>query len=114
MTQSFSSSETRCSKLEAELEEEVSTRSRLESELKLPTQQLSRHRLGDDSPYGSSASKAEAAQQELQNIRLASSVETLICLTLFNFIYLVLVFNFTDVFLDMYYFFLIQIPSSFR
>ena len=69
VTQSLSSSETRCSELEAELEDEVSARSKLESELKVSTQQLSRRGLGDDSPRGSSASQAEAAQQELQDMR---------------------------------------------
>lgn len=68
-TRSLSSSETRCSELESERKEEVRARSRVESELKLLSQQQSRHGPGDDSPHGTSASKAEATRQELQDIR---------------------------------------------
>lgn len=69
-TQSLSNSEARCSQLEAELEEERTARLRVESELDMLSEQPTRH-VGDDSPPGSSARKAEAAQQELQEVRLA-------------------------------------------
>lgn len=69
-TQSLSSSEARCTQLEAELQEERSARLIVESELDMLSQQPI-SRVGDDSPPGSSARKAEAAQQELQDVRLA-------------------------------------------
>ena len=72
-TQSLSSSKTKCTQLEAELEEEHSARLRADSELDVLSQQLTRHSVHDDSPPGSSARKAEAAQQELQDVRLAPS-----------------------------------------
>ena len=71
VTQSLSSSETKCAQLEAELEDKHSARLRVESELDMLSQQLTRHSVHDDSPPGSSARKAEAAQQELQDVRLA-------------------------------------------
>lgn len=74
-TQGLSSSETRCTELEAEVEveEENSARLRVESELDLLSQQPTRHSVGADSPSGSSARKAEAAQEELQELRSARS-----------------------------------------
>ena len=72
-TQSLSSSETRCTELEAEVEEEHSARLRVESELDLLSQQPTRHSVAADSPSGSSARKAEAAQEELQKLRSARS-----------------------------------------
>ena len=69
VTQGLSRSETRCTELEAELEEERAARSSLESELELLSQQPARRGSSDESPSGSSALKAEAAQEELQDFR---------------------------------------------
>ena len=71
-TQGLSTSETRLTELEAEFEEECNARLRVKSELDMLSQQPIRH-VGDDSPPGSSAFLAEAAQQELQDVRLAPS-----------------------------------------
>lgn len=70
-SQGLSSSETRCTELEAELEEEHAARLRLESELDVLSQQPAGHGAGDESPSGSSARKAEAAEEELSDLRSA-------------------------------------------
>lgn len=72
-SQGLSSSETRVTELEAELEEEHAARSRLESELNVLSQQPAGRGAGDESPSGSPARKAEAGQEELQDLRSALS-----------------------------------------